>query len=64
MQLTQNSVHIDTHHAFLRELANQGDTSVTRLPSEYQHADILTKVLLLNRFRRFYDDIAHYFFVL
>ena len=41
-----NSKHIDVRHHFLRELVHQGDiSSVVHVPSEYQHADILTKVL-------------------
>ena len=37
------SKHIDVSHSFFRELVHQGDVSVTHAPSEYQHADILTK---------------------
>ena len=40
-----NSKHIDVRHHFLRELVHQGDISVVHVPSEYQHADILTKAL-------------------
>ena len=40
-----NSKHIDVRHHFLRELVRQGDIVVGHVPSEYQHADILTKVL-------------------
>ena len=51
LQLTKNPVsnsnskHIDVRHHFLRELVRQGDISVNRVRSEYQHADILTNVL-------------------
>ena len=42
-----NSKHIDVrHHYFLRELVRQGDIIVSHVPSEYQQADILTKVLI------------------
>ena len=41
-----NSKHIDVRHYVLRELVRQGDVSVSHVPSEYQHADILTKALL------------------
>ena len=40
-----NSKHIDVRRHFLRELVRQGDIIVNHVPSEYQHADILTKVL-------------------
>ena len=43
-----NSKHIDVRHHFLKELIRQGDISVNNVPSEYQHADILTKVLFLD----------------
>ena len=51
-----NSKHIDVCHHFLRELVRQGDIIVSHVPSEYQHADILTKVLEFDLFaihRRF-----------
>ena len=41
-----NSKHTDVRPRFLRELVHQGDISVTHVPSQYQHADILTKALL------------------
>ena len=51
-----NSKHIDVRHHFLRELIRQGDIVVNHVPSEYQHADVLTKVLAFDLFaihRRF-----------
>ena len=51
-----NSKHIDVRHHVLRELVRQGDVSVSHVPSEYQHADILTKALASDLFvvhRRF-----------
>ena len=51
-----NSKQIDVRHNFLRELVRQGDIIVNHVPSEYQHADILTKVLAFDLFaihRRF-----------
>ena len=51
VQLSQNPVsnsnskHIDVRHHVLRELVRQGDVSVSHVPSEYQHADILTKAV-------------------
>ena len=62
VQLSQNPVsnsnskHIDVRHNFLRELVYQGNISVVHVPSEYQHADILTKALTFDFFaihRRF-----------
>ena len=64
VQLSQNPVsnsnskHVDRHH-FFRELVRQGDISVNHVPSEYQHADILTKVLAFDLFaihRRFLNE--------
>ena len=49
VQLTQNPVSnsnskdIDVLRRFFRELVHQGDISVNHVPSEYWHADILTK---------------------
>ena len=40
-----NSKHIDVRHHFLRGLVHLGDISVVHVPSEYQHADVLTKAL-------------------
>ena len=38
-----NSKHIDVrHHYFLREFVRQGDIIVNHVPSEHQHAGILT----------------------
>ena len=51
-----NSKHIDVRHHFLRELVRQGEIIVNHVPSEYQHADILTNVLAFDLFavhRRF-----------
>ena len=62
VQLSQNPVsdsnskHIDVRHHVLRELVRQGDVSVSHVPSEHQHADILTKALASDLFvvhRRF-----------
>ena len=40
-----NSKHIDVRHHFIRELVGRKEISVISTPSEYQHADFLTKVL-------------------
>ena len=67
VQLSQNPVsnlnskHIDVRHHFLRELVRQGDISVSHVPSEYQHADILTKTLSFDVFathRRFQMNMS------
>ena len=56
LQLTQNSVtnsnskHIDVRHHFLRELVRQKDINVVQVPSEFQHADILTNALAFDLF--------------
>ena len=55
-----NSKHIDVRHHFLRELVRQEDIIVNHVPSEYQHADILTKVLAFDLFaihRRFLTNL-------
>ena len=56
-----NSKRIDVRHHFLRELVRQGDIIVNHVPSEYQHADILTKVLAFDLFaihRRFLMNLS------
>ena len=67
VQLSQNPVsnsnskHIDVRHHCLRELVRQGDISVSHVPSEYQHADILTKALAFDVFaihRRFLMSLS------
>ena len=45
-----NSKHIDVRHHFLRELVRQRDIKVVQIPSEFQHADILTKALAFDLF--------------
>ena len=45
-----NSKHIDVRHHFLRELVRQGDIIVNHVHSEYQYADILTKVIAFDFF--------------
>ena len=40
-----NSKHIDVRPHFLRELVRQRDIKVVQVPSEFQHADILTKAV-------------------
>ena len=45
-----NSKHIDVRRHFLRELVRQGDIIVNHVTSEYQDADILTKVLVFDLF--------------
>ena len=51
VQLTQNPIenldskHIAVRHHFLRELVRQRDIKVVQVPSEFQHADVLTKAL-------------------
>ena len=51
-----NSKHNGVRHHFLRELIRQGDIIICHVPSEYQHANILTNVLAFDLFaihRRF-----------
>ena len=56
VQLAQNPItnsdskHIDVRHHFLRELVRQRDIKVVQVPSEFQHADILTKALAFDLF--------------
>ena len=45
-----NSKHIDVRHHFLRELVRQRDIKLVQVPSEFQHADILTKALAFDLF--------------
>ena len=56
-----NSKQIDVRHHFLRELVRQGDISENHVPSEYQQADILRKVLAFDFFaihRRFFINLC------
>ena len=56
VQLAQNPVtnsnlkHIDVRRRFLREVSRQRDIEVVDVPSEFQHADILTKALAFDLF--------------
>ena len=45
-----NSKHIDVRHHFLLELVRQKDIKVVQVPSEFQHANILTKALPFDLF--------------
>ena len=47
---SSRSKHIDVRHHFLRNLTEEGMIEVTHVPSEKQHADILTKALPRNLF--------------
>ena len=67
VQLSQNPVsnsnskHIDVRHHFLRELVRQGNISGSHIPSEYQHAAILTKALAFDALaihRRFLMNLS------
>ena len=40
-----NSKHIDVRHHLLRELVRQRNIKIVQVPSEFQHAENLTKVL-------------------
>ena len=56
-----NSKHIDVRHYFLRELVHQGVIIVNHVLSEYQDANILTKVLAFDLFvihRRFLMNLS------
>ena len=56
-----NSKQIDVRHHFFKELVRQGDISVNHVLSEYQHADILRKVLAFDFFafhRRFFTNLC------
>ena len=45
-----NSKHIGVRHHFLREPVRQRDIRVVQVPSEFQHADILTEALAFDLF--------------
>ena len=56
-----NSKRIDVRRHFLRELVRQEDISVNNVPTECQHADMLTKVLAFDLFaihRRFLMNLS------
>ena len=50
LRTNSNSKHIDVRHYFLREVVLQRDIKVVQFPSEFQHADILTKTLAYDLF--------------
>ena len=56
VQLAQNPItnsnlkYIDVRHHLLRERVGQRDIKVVQVPSEFQHADILTKALVYDLF--------------
>ena len=55
-----NSKYIGVRHHFLRELVRQGNVSVKYVPSECQHADVLSKALASDLFeihRRFLTNL-------
>ena len=45
-----NSRHIDVRHHFLREIIRLRNIKVVQVPSQSQHADILTKALAYDLF--------------
>ena len=45
-----NSKHIDVRHHFLRDPVRQRDIKIVQVPSEFQHANILTKALVFDLF--------------
>ncbi|CAB1108151.1 unnamed protein product [Ectocarpus sp. CCAP 1310/34] len=40
-----NSKHIDVRHHFIRELVERKEISITHVPTQFQHADFLTKAI-------------------
>ena len=56
-----NSKYINVRHHSLRELVRQGEIIVNYVPSEYQHADVLTEVFAFDLFaihRRFLTNLS------
>ena len=47
---SSNSKHMDVRHHFIRELVRQKGIKLVQVPSEFQHADILTKALAFDLF--------------
>ena len=43
--MNSNSKHVDVRHYFFRDLVCQRDIKVVQVPSQSQHAHILTKAL-------------------
>jgi len=52
-----NSKHIDIRHHFLRSLTEDGVLAIKHVPSELQHADILTKALPRDLFQAHRDFV-------
>ena len=58
-----NSKHTDVRYHFLRKLVRQKDIKVVHVPSEFQHADILTKAFayyLLAFHRKFLMNLKQF----
>ena len=47
---TSNLKHVDVRHHFLRKRVRRRNIKVVQVPSEFQHADILTKALAYDLF--------------
>ncbi|CAB1102304.1 unnamed protein product [Ectocarpus sp. CCAP 1310/34] len=56
--VNSNSKHIDVRHHYIRGLVERKEISMTHVPTQFQHADFLTKAISKESFalhRDFYD---------
>ena len=58
-QCSGRSKHIDVRIHFLRGLVRSGQVTIHRVALVYQHADILTKPLARETFRRYRDFLMN-----
>ncbi|CAB1106471.1 unnamed protein product [Ectocarpus sp. CCAP 1310/34] len=54
-----NSKHIDVRHHIIRELVERKEISITHVPTQFQHADFLTKVISKESFALHRDFVMN-----
>ncbi|CAB1112594.1 unnamed protein product [Ectocarpus sp. CCAP 1310/34] len=54
-----NSKHIDVRHHFIRELVERKEISITHVPTQFQHADFLTKAIRKESFALHRDFVMN-----
>ncbi|CAB1120479.1 unnamed protein product [Ectocarpus sp. CCAP 1310/34] len=54
-----NSKHIDVRHHFIRELVERKEISITHVPTQFQHADFLTKAISKESFALHRDFVMN-----
>ncbi|CAB1097046.1 unnamed protein product [Ectocarpus sp. CCAP 1310/34] len=54
-----NSKHIDVRHHFIRELVERKEITITHVPTQFQHADFLTKAISKESFALHRDFVMN-----